>query len=90
MKNNTLILSAAWICGASDQPPNARAGSIGACGWMRGLPNRNASPVPSMIRAMPTATSLTRRSWHAKAWQRPSSAPAAPASATPAQGLWVA
>ena len=40
--------------------PSANAGRCGACGWISGLPRKNASPMPNSISAMPTATSLTR------------------------------
>ena len=37
-RNRALMLSAERICGTSDQKPSGIDGSIGAEGWMNGLP----------------------------------------------------
>ena len=37
-RNSALMSSAERICGRSDQKPSGIEGSIGAEGWMKGLP----------------------------------------------------
>ena len=62
------MLSAARTCGTSDQKPSGIAGSIGAEGWMNGLPKKKARPMPNSIRAMPMAMSLTRGNLQIQPW----------------------
>ncbi len=67
-------------------PAELDRGRIGACGWISGLPRKNARPVPNSISAMPTAMSLTRGKLQIAACSTPSSAPDTPAASTPSQG----
>ena len=85
-RNRTLTRNAAWTCGRSDQNPNGIAGRGGAEGWMKALPKKKASPDPSSIRLIPTATSLTRGKRQIQPCSKPNPAPHRPATATPAQG----
>ena len=62
------------------------AGSVGAAGWISGLPKKKASPVPSSISAMPTAMSLTPRSEQRTPCKSPNRTPARPAASTPTHG----
>ena len=84
-RNSTLTRSAACTCGRSDHQPRLIAGRSGATGWMKGLPKKNASPVPSSISAMPMAMSLTRGSEQSNPWTSPKIAPASAAASTPIQ-----
>lgn len=86
MKNSTLILSAAWICGVLDQPPSWIEGSFGATGWMKDLPRKNAMPRPNCIMAMPMAMSLTFGNLQIQPWMSPKIAPATIAASTPRVG----
>ena len=70
----------------SDQKPNGMAGRAGAEGWMKGLPKKNARPVPNSISAMPMAMSLTRGNLQIQPWKRPKQMPLPAAARTPSQG----
>src|SRR5215831_2965453 len=85
-KNSALTSSAARSWGDDDQKPSEIDGSIGALGWMYGLPKKNARPMPSNIMAMPSATSLTRGSLQSQPCRAPNSDPTSPAASTPIHG----
>ena len=82
-KNSGLTRSATDSAGSPVQSASAIAGRRGACGWMNGLPKKNARPVPSVIIAMPTAMSFTLGSEHSAPCIAPSATPAPPPASTP-------
>ncbi len=86
-RKSGLICRAAFSAGSLVQKPRSIACSMGAAGWISGLPKKKARPVPKIISAMPTAMSLTPFSEQIAPWRRPNSVPARPAASTPAQGL---
>jgi hypothetical protein len=69
----------------SDHQPKGMDGRLGATGWMKGLPKKNASPIPKSMSAMPMAMSLTRGIEQITPCRMPNIAPASAAAPTPAQ-----
>ena len=87
MKNSGLTWSALLRLALSLQNPSGIEPSLGASGWMYGLPKKNATPTPNSIMAIPTATSLTRGRPQIEPCIAPSTEPASPAAKTPIHGL---
>ncbi len=85
-KNSGLMRRASARALSPVQSASGIEGRCGAWGWMKGLPKKNARPVPSVIMAMPIAMSLTRRSEQRSPCRLPRSTPAPPPASTPSQG----
>ncbi len=84
--NSTFTCSAERTADDELHQPSGIDGRCGAVGPISGLPKKNASPTPKSIKAIPTATSLTRGRLHSQACSAPSITPTAPAASTPSHG----